>query len=107
MNVSVKLDSTECCVCGVAFAIPAQLMKKRQEDGEIFYCPNGHSQVFCETVRSELKREQENFAIAKRRIEYLEQRKDHLERSRNGVRGKLTQVTRELDRLRDLNGEDD
>src|ERR1039458_7065019 len=36
-----------CCVCGLAYAMPAEFRAKRVEDGKTFYCPNGHTQIYC------------------------------------------------------------
>ena len=35
-------DLKVCCLCGIAYAVPAVFNAKRREDGKAFYCPNGH-----------------------------------------------------------------
>jgi hypothetical protein len=35
-----------CCKCGVFFALPNLYIDNRREDGEDFFCPNGHDQAY-------------------------------------------------------------
>lgn len=42
--------------CGVVVWFPKNLMKQKREDGETFYCPNGHSQCFRETTSGKLQK---------------------------------------------------
>lgn len=37
-----------CGECGVDFCLPKPLYEARREDGQTFYCPNGHPRVFRE-----------------------------------------------------------
>ena len=39
---STTLEVTTCGNCGIPFAIPRNLYRERLDDGESFYCPNGH-----------------------------------------------------------------
>ena len=36
----------ECAACSIDFGIGADFMKRRREDHETFYCPNGHSNYY-------------------------------------------------------------
>ena len=40
-DVTLAIDT--CCVCGVTFAIPKRMQDKLRENGNDFYCPNGHT----------------------------------------------------------------
>lgn len=51
-----QLWTTNCCTCGVAFAIPPDLKTQRLEDKNWFYCPNGHPQRFTESEADKLQR---------------------------------------------------
>lgn len=44
------------CTCGVIFAMPRDLEKRRRADGKPFWCPNGHELVFTETDRDRLEK---------------------------------------------------
>ena len=40
---TATLVTTECCACGITFAVPRWWDQKRRATHEGFYCPNGHS----------------------------------------------------------------
>lgn len=52
---SLELFVSDCASCGVVFAIPSTLEKRRREDGQNFYCPNGHVLVFSGPSEAEKK----------------------------------------------------
>jgi hypothetical protein len=58
-NVPETFETTECCMCGVNFAMTSTLMKQRRYDAKEFYCPNGHSMVFKDGERARLIRERQ------------------------------------------------
>lgn len=51
MNTPMRRQ--ECCNCLVRFSITEAFYQQRLEDGEVFYCPNGHGQAFTETLASQ------------------------------------------------------
>ena len=51
----VTLNIETCCNCGIAFAMPDYLMKRRQADGDWFFCPNGHQQHYTKTEANRLR----------------------------------------------------
>lgn len=57
MNVVVTLEATSCCVCGVEFAMPDVLLRKRLANKGSFWCPNGHSLAFTESSVQRLQRQ--------------------------------------------------
>lgn len=40
------MEETTCCVCGIKFGLPNDIMRERRNDGKTLYCPNGHSLSF-------------------------------------------------------------
>ena len=52
----IILETEECCNCGILFAMPDYMMKRLQDNGGSFYCPNGHSQHYTETDKTRLNR---------------------------------------------------
>jgi hypothetical protein len=85
-----------CASCGITFAAPAHFIDKRRQDGETFYCPNGHSLVFGKSETDRLKNELEQ---AKRWQELAEAREMHqrdqreaAERSNRALRGVVTKT---------------
>jgi DNA repair exonuclease SbcCD ATPase subunit len=57
LEAQTTLVVEDCIACGVLFAFPITLQKKRKEDRKSFYCPNGHSMVYREGETARLKRE--------------------------------------------------
>lgn len=54
ITLETTLELTTCCACGVAFAFPVSLMRKRLSDHQTFYCPNGHQLSFPQKSDAEL-----------------------------------------------------
>ncbi len=51
------LAKRECCVCGITFAIPQQLLETLRSDGGSFYCPHGHCLTFGDSEKKRMARE--------------------------------------------------
>ena len=43
MHSTTELQDTECCVCGVSFAVPKIMLDHRIKNGGYLHCPSGHS----------------------------------------------------------------
>ena len=50
---TINLETETCAGCGIGFAMPAWLMKRARETGELFYCPRGCSMSY---TKSEVQR---------------------------------------------------
>ena len=60
MNTLVKglwLRHIECFECHVIFGMTQEHDDRCREHGDTFYCPNGHSQVYCTSEVTKLKKE--------------------------------------------------
>ena len=61
MGALLNFEQTQvvesCCNCGIAFSMPQGFVRKRREDGVLWYCPNGHAQHYTETEVMRLQRE--------------------------------------------------
>lgn len=83
----IRFETTTCCECGIAFALPERLMRElRSNSKKSFYCPNGHEMVFSKSVL-----EQENAR--------LKQEKDEAERARMSLHNQLTEKQKEVTKL--------
>lgn len=51
-----QFTETQCCRCGIAFKVPRDYLTNRREDGEDFYCPNGHQLHFGDSELKKTKR---------------------------------------------------
>lgn len=78
------LEVTNCCVCGVNFAVPEIIMDERRRNAGNVYCPNGHCIGWKETEAERLKRE----------VDSLNQANDYLRRQKESVEAVLETVKR-------------
>lgn len=92
ITVKVHLETKECGSCGILFAAPKAFWAARREDGKGWYCPSGCVRVFTDTVQKRLEEQERDVAWLKKRITRLEEERNHLERSRNGYKGKMRQL---------------
>lgn len=97
LQMEVALECVTCYKCGIPFAFPAHLMTQFRRNHEEFYCPHGHSQYF--PGKSDIEKARDEAARLAKLAEYHEARADrhmqnaeHLERSRNAYKGKVTQM---------------
>lgn len=56
INVLVAIDNVTCGQCGVVFGLESSFKRKRLEDGQAFYCPNGHYVGWSESEVVKLRR---------------------------------------------------
>lgn len=63
-----------CYKCGIVFGMPDHYETKRREDGESFWCPNGHSQHYGEGSNEKLRRE--NQRLLQRQAELQDERRE-------------------------------
>lgn len=71
-----RLVVQECYKCNINFGVPPYKHRMCAEDGESFFCPNGHSQGFSTSEITKLKREKAR----------LESRLDQMAASRDEAR---------------------
>lgn len=51
----VTFEREDCVNCGVTFFVTADLRKRRKQDAEWFYCPNGHAQRYSQSEADKLR----------------------------------------------------
>lgn len=47
--VGINLETHVCGECGITWSMPERFVDARRENGQTFYCPNGHARVFRES----------------------------------------------------------
>ncbi len=71
IETMIDLEVISCPSCFMAFGAPERLFEKRREDGNYFYCPNGHSMSYKDNeigrLRCQLTKAQDHLAIAGQR----------------------------------------
>lgn len=94
MNLSMKL--VICYKCGVPFGMPTQLQEHFESNGNTFYCPNGHSQGYIESMeyrlRKQLEKEKQEKEHQLRCRERAEQMYRKSETERKKVKTRLKNV---------------
>lgn len=87
---------TTCPQCGIRHGLPQHLYKRLQENGNEFFCPNGHSIVFKASRADDLERklvaERARSDRLKADADYERRQRKSIERSRNALKGQVTKV---------------
>jgi hypothetical protein len=68
VKIEVDMESVTCNQCGIIFTIPSEHKKQLLENGSTFYCPNGHSLYYPNSLNekyNKLKVEFEKLKIEK------------------------------------------
>jgi hypothetical protein len=72
ITYSETLDTTRCW-CGIALAVPRNLLRNAIDDGVTLYCPLGHTFGWSETKAQKLEKELER---ERRRLAYMTSERD-------------------------------
>lgn len=95
---TIAIDTTDCYRCGVLIGMPADLLARRRNDGESFWCSNGHQQHFAETeaqrLRKQVQRAERERDAARTARDAARDQVDAAERSRRALRGVITRERR-------------
>lgn len=85
-----------CASCTVPFGVHKPVHQRRRNDGQTFYCPNGHTNVYRETRADQLEKE---LAKEKQRRVWAEESRDIAQREAKtqehrarAYKGKFTHV---------------
>jgi hypothetical protein len=70
-------ESIECANCTIVFGVSPSFNIRRKQDQQLFWCPNGHSQVYSE---SETDRLRKSLAL---KDQELGRKQDEINRLRN------------------------
>lgn len=98
---SIKFTAFDCANCGVPFALTEDYEARRRNDGNTFYCPNGHPHSWHETEGDRLRKE---IAEAKSRLDAeqgwtrrLTGDLDQERRSHAATKGQLTKTRKRIE----------
>ena len=91
-----------CTVCNIAYSIPVEFDQRRRQDGQNFYCPNGHAQGYHDT-EADKQRKRADYLSAQLQVERNSHKwtKDNLavtERRRAAQKGKNTLIKNRIKR---------
>jgi len=63
LAIADALITLHCAECSMLFGASDDFIRRRREDGQQFYCPQGHSNVYHDTELKRLQRENERLQI--------------------------------------------
>ena len=91
-------ETLQCAHCNVSFAITADFMQRRRDDGKTFYCPSGHSNVYngkteAQKLKDELAREKEIREAAEARAQKAKSDLDVVSRAHGRMRQRIVNGT--------------
>lgn len=95
LSIGVELEfvTEECCVCHVIFAVTTAHNDRLRAKGELFYCPNGHSQRYTETTVQKL---QKQLDAQKAQTELQRQLRVEAEKRTIAQRGLVTKLQKRI-----------
>lgn len=64
IQVEATFTVMDCARCGVLFGIPTEMETRRLQDGQSFYCPNGHSLGWAPGEADKLRAERDEATAA-------------------------------------------
>jgi len=87
----------ECAGCSIDFGIGDDFMKRRREDHQVFYCPNGHPNVYrgdneAEKLRKQVEQLERQKKWAREDAKYQRERRIKAERQRAAAKGQVTKI---------------
>ncbi len=102
---SSSLKITNCPTCGGTYALSAQFLDERRDDGVGWHCPYCQNSIaYCKSetdrLRQELERQKQSTAYQRREKERYLQHRNTLQRSRNGMKSVLVREQKKLARIR-------
>jgi hypothetical protein len=95
MTYSETLVVTHCW-CGIAVAIPANLHRVMNDEGQKCYCPIGHTFVYGNTFKEQLQQAEQRVAEEQRRVRATRDLLHAEERSHVATKGHLTRVKKRV-----------
>ncbi len=88
--------TVHCYKCGVAFGMTESMQKRRRDDGESFWCPNGHSQCYCESnvkkLEKQLAREKSRHDQTEASLHQVRRARERTERRLSATKGVVTRI---------------
>ena len=88
-----------CTECKAAIFLEEENYKRRLSDGKIFFCPNGHEQVFREPTERKL---QKQIDYLHQHVEALEEENKYLHHAINGYKGQLGKLKKKIKALEEF-----
>jgi len=85
-----------CCNCGVPFGITIEMQEYLKEKEKRFYCPNGHPQVYGNTIESQLEEERAKLRRARENETWWREQAEEKGRKLSAARGQITKIKKRV-----------
>lgn len=100
LTYTTTLAKITCGSCHIPFAIPENMHEQVQQDGALFYCPNGHQIGYRKTenqkLRDDLERAQRRAIRAENEARWASALAGAERRSAAAYRGHLTRIRNKI-----------
>lgn len=100
IQVEINLVAISCGACGLPFGLPDYYLKKLQETGKSFNCPNGCSIGYnnneVDRLKKELAKVEKTKTIYKQWFDDEVDRRKSVERSLSATKGVLTKAKKRI-----------
>lgn len=99
MDITVNLTAMDCPNCAVVFAVPDRLERERREDGQSFYCPNGHGMSYSgemAKLKAKLVDKERDLVWFKTAEREARDRANETERRLRAQKGNVTKLRKRL-----------
>lgn len=93
-NQTQTFTTVDCYKCGVTFAMTADMDRRRRNDHEKFYCPNGHGQAYlgkteAQKLREELDAQTRRLENARQNVERVRHERDAVAKAHRKMRARV------------------
>jgi hypothetical protein len=98
VSYETKITVLECANCNIDFGIGADFEKRRRDDHQTFYCPNGHGNVFKGPSEAEKRAEraERDAEWYRARSEAWKDQAEAAERARAAQKGANTKLRKRI-----------
>jgi len=99
--IETEIVIIECANCSVDFGIGKKFQKRRREDHDSFFCPNGHSNFYPqenaeEKLRKQLEQQKKHTEYARSAQLAAQDQAEHERRSKAAYKGVLTKIKKRI-----------
>lgn len=96
LNAEVSLRVVTCPTCFVVYAVPDELLLRKNREGGNWYCPNGHNLSYKKTqiaeLEEKLKKEKETSEFWRKRTDNLHFQNLELKKQNSAKKGVITKM---------------
>lgn len=89
---TVTLVIETCIDCGTPFGMEATLNNQLRRNGRVFYCPNGHTQVYAEPIEKRMEQLKNTVKTLEADKKFYKEEAERKARQLSATKGVLTRT---------------